>query len=249
MYDNLRALRLSKGLTQAQFGKSVGIAKTTYNNYETGEREPKSDFWISVAQKYNVSIDYLMGFTDDSTPAHKNAPSISEEAHKVAKQYDKLDRVGKGAVKSLVEYFDKKQIEPESIKPKTKIIPMFGNSFAAGPAEPIFREDTENYEVPEDSKAEFAIKIHGDSMEPYLKDGSVALGTRERAIDGDVVAVSIDGEFLCKQACSDSFGNLYLFSLNRSRKDSDRTVLHNSDHTVYYFGKIIMAKRVPLPKD
>lgn len=65
MYKNLKALRDSVGLTQEEFGKSVGVAKTTYNNYETGIREPKSDFWISVAAKYGVTIDYLMGYSDD----------------------------------------------------------------------------------------------------------------------------------------------------------------------------------------
>ena len=47
MYQHLKELRESLGMTQAEFGKSVGIAKSTYNNYETGIREPKSDFWIA----------------------------------------------------------------------------------------------------------------------------------------------------------------------------------------------------------
>ena len=52
MYPHLKALRESLKLTQEEFGKSVGVAKTTYNNYEKGEREPKSDFWIAVAKRY-----------------------------------------------------------------------------------------------------------------------------------------------------------------------------------------------------
>lgn len=69
MYIRLKELRDSLGLTQAEFGKSIGIAKSTYNNYETGIREPKSDFWIAVAQKYGVTIDYLMGFSDNPCSA------------------------------------------------------------------------------------------------------------------------------------------------------------------------------------
>ena len=77
MYEHLKDLRESLGMTQAEFGKSIGVAKTTYNNYETGIREPKSDFWIAVAQKYGVTIDYLMGFSDDPKKTYetKNAPS------------------------------------------------------------------------------------------------------------------------------------------------------------------------------
>lgn len=72
VYVRLKELRDSLGLTQAEFGKSIGIAKSTYNNYETGIRDPKSDFWIAVAEKYGVTIDYLMGFSNDPHPAGMN---------------------------------------------------------------------------------------------------------------------------------------------------------------------------------
>lgn len=78
MYKNLKALRESLKMTQEEFGKSLGIAKSTYNNYEIGEREPKSDFWIAVAEKYNVSIDYLMGFSN--SPIIKENPSDPDES-------------------------------------------------------------------------------------------------------------------------------------------------------------------------
>lgn len=65
VYAHLKELRESLGMTQEEFGKSIGIAKSTYNNYEKGIRDPKSDFWIAVAKKYGVTIDYLMGYSDD----------------------------------------------------------------------------------------------------------------------------------------------------------------------------------------
>ena len=73
MYPRLKILRESLGMTQEEFGKSINIAKSTYNNYETGIRDPKSDFWIAVAQKYGVTIDYLMGFSDNP---HKTSDDI-----------------------------------------------------------------------------------------------------------------------------------------------------------------------------
>lgn len=82
MYQNLKALRDSLNMTQEEFGKSIGLAKSTYNNYETGVREPKSDFWIAIAQKYNVSIDYLMGLENsqnEDQPAPTNGDGLSEE--------------------------------------------------------------------------------------------------------------------------------------------------------------------------
>lgn len=105
MYIRLKELRDSLGLTQAEFGKSVGIAKSTYNNYETGIRDPKSDFWIAVAQKYGVTIDYLMGFSDDphSVEANKKSPSTTEvvPGDEISRIFDALNDmlVSEGLIK------------------------------------------------------------------------------------------------------------------------------------------------------
>lgn len=106
MYENLKKLRLSLGMTQSEFGKSIGVAKTTYNNYETGEREPKSNFWISIAKVYGVTIDYLMGYSNDPhrTSLESEGENVfSTEAQKIAEQFDELDDFGKNAVRCLVE--------------------------------------------------------------------------------------------------------------------------------------------------
>ena len=86
MYQNLKALRYSLNMTQEEFGKSIGLAKSTYNNYETGVREPKSDFWIAIAQKYNVSIDYLMGIENpqnEKQPAPTNGDGLAEDDKRI----------------------------------------------------------------------------------------------------------------------------------------------------------------------
>lgn len=64
-YPRLRDLREDKDLTQDQLVKILKMHKTTYTNYEQGKREPPFDFIIKIAKFYNVSIDYIAGFTDD----------------------------------------------------------------------------------------------------------------------------------------------------------------------------------------
>lgn len=66
MNNNLKRLRERLGMNQKEFAASMGIGHTTYNGYETGARDPKSDFWIAVSEKYSVSIDYLLRRADDS---------------------------------------------------------------------------------------------------------------------------------------------------------------------------------------
>ncbi len=77
MNNNLKKLRERLGLNQKEFAASMGIGHTTYNGYETGARDPKSDFWIAVSEKYNVSIDYLLCCTDN--PEITGVRSISNE--------------------------------------------------------------------------------------------------------------------------------------------------------------------------
>ena len=75
--DMLRRLRESTGLNQKDFAASVGMKQTTYNGYETGKHRPKSDVLIAIADKYNVSVDFLLGISDESITT-KKSPSAAE---------------------------------------------------------------------------------------------------------------------------------------------------------------------------
>ena len=109
MYTHLRDLRVSLGLTQEQFAKSINIAKTTYNNYETGMREPKSHFWIAVAKKYGVTIEYLMGYSDNQnritidTSSNVTESACSAQAARIAEAYDRADERDQRIVDTTLE--------------------------------------------------------------------------------------------------------------------------------------------------
>lgn len=273
--ERIKQFAKESNLSIKQVLSDVGLGFNTMSNMKTSM--PKADNLAKIADYLNCSVDYLLGRTDDpektfsltvlsdgsqGVPSEnmfnlvkqqKSAPSLSDEAQNMAVQYDTLDLHGKDAVNSImlceINRMDAERQQPAmDTKSETKIIPLFGNSFAAGPAEPDFGNLFEDYEVDADSPAEFAIHIHGDSMEPYLPDGSIALGRKETPVDGDVAAILLDGSFLCKQVCEDNFGNLYLFSLNRARDDMDVMIMHDGDRYVKCFGTIIMKKRVPLPR-
>jgi phage repressor protein C with HTH and peptisase S24 domain len=121
---------------------------------------------------------------------------------------------------------------------------------AAGYASPAMGEDY--VLIPKDSnvprEADFAVKISGDSMEPYIADGSRVYVKRTNELDdGDVGVFFVNGDMKCKQYCEDNFGNIYLLSLNRERSDADTVVSASSGVTVFCFGKVLLQKRPPLP--
>lgn len=64
----LRKCREKAGLTQIKVAIYCDITEKAYQNYELGVREPKLSIITRIAQFYQVSIDYLVGLTDDPTP-------------------------------------------------------------------------------------------------------------------------------------------------------------------------------------
>ena len=63
----LTNIRRSKGFTQKQVADGIGISEVGLQNYENGRRKPAFDVLISLADFYDVSIDYLVGRSDDPT--------------------------------------------------------------------------------------------------------------------------------------------------------------------------------------
>ena len=63
----LKQLRLDKPLRQEQVARLVGVSKGAISAYETDMRQPSYDVLIRLANLYRVSVDYLLGRTDDRT--------------------------------------------------------------------------------------------------------------------------------------------------------------------------------------
>jgi transcriptional regulator with XRE-family HTH domain len=72
----LKEVRKSLKLTQEEAARKLGIARTTYSGYETGNAEPDNEILQKIADLYNVSVDYLFGRTDDPTKYNDAATTI-----------------------------------------------------------------------------------------------------------------------------------------------------------------------------
>ena len=67
-YERIRNLREDSDLTQAEVGKEINVPQRTYAYYESGQRMLPPQVLIALAQFYHVSVDYLLGLTDQKTP-------------------------------------------------------------------------------------------------------------------------------------------------------------------------------------
>ena len=63
-YQRIRDLREDHDLTQAQVAKEVGMSARGYQDLELGAK-PRYEALLHIADFYDVSVDWLMGRTDD----------------------------------------------------------------------------------------------------------------------------------------------------------------------------------------
>lgn len=64
----LRKCRDKTGLPQIKVAIYCDITEKAYQNYELGTREPRLSILMRIAEFYGVSIDYLVGLTDEPAP-------------------------------------------------------------------------------------------------------------------------------------------------------------------------------------
>lgn len=67
----MKKLREEKGLMQQDVCNALDIEQSTLANYENNRRVPKTDILIEIANYYGVSLDYLVGRTDDRLDSSK----------------------------------------------------------------------------------------------------------------------------------------------------------------------------------
>lgn len=66
--ERLTELRRDAGLTQDELGRILCINKHSISSYERGKSEPPDAIKIAIARYFHVSVDYLLGVTDDPRP-------------------------------------------------------------------------------------------------------------------------------------------------------------------------------------
>lgn len=224
MIRNLKTLRESLSMTQKEFATSLGISLSTYNGYEIGAREPKSDFLISVARKYGVTIDYLMGYSStplDTSQEEFFSTRYSQKALTIAKKYDELDRHGQGLLDAVLSLEHSRCISsnsqnviefPSIRRPEWTV---YDQQVSAGNGISLWEESATKYYIPESGAdcvryADFGIRVSGDSMEPRFHDGDILMIQKTETLElGEIGVVIMDGEGYVKQ-----IGPGQLISLN-----------------------------------
>jgi transcriptional regulator with XRE-family HTH domain len=65
MYPRIRDLREDHDMKQKDVAAFLNCSQQVYSNYELGQRDIPTSILIDLAKLYNVSVDYILGLTNN----------------------------------------------------------------------------------------------------------------------------------------------------------------------------------------
>jgi len=242
--QRLRQRRTELGMSQSELAVRLGVTASTISNYENGQNAIREDILLRLFKTLDMEPNYL--YQDSYTPS---APALSGEEKKLLGKYRGLTSTGRRTLHAVADALCAYQEELDAPAAEVRQIPLYRCPAAAGFAAPVFGEDFDYISVTGDVPrgADLAVRIQGDSMEPYIADGSVVFVNRDPLASGDVGIFCVDGEMLCKQYVRDRLGMVYLFSLNRDRADADVVLPPSSGRSLVCFGRVLLPVQPPIP--
>ena len=100
MIFRIKEAREKVGLTQKELANSLGIKPTTFNGYEKGLHDPKSEILKQIAIKCNTSVDFLLGISEANS-RNKVDENLDIRKQRIINNFDLLNEKGK---EKLFEY-------------------------------------------------------------------------------------------------------------------------------------------------
>ncbi len=194
--------------------KKSGIPKSTLSKITAGiSTNPTLSTVEALCKALNCSLNDAVGYENDSFSSHERI---------LIQKYRSLDYFGKKAIDELLatEYSrcTVSTDEDEPLQPTIRIRcstykVSAGNGFELGIGDDW--DEIDVLDTPNARKADFAIVIKGDSMEPVYFDGDIILVKTQNDIDeGQIGVFILNGEGYIKKK-----GKRCLISLNNKYND------------------------------
>lgn len=221
------ALRKQKGYTRTALAQKIGIPHTTLRNYELDTREPGHSFLITIAKEFGVSVDYLLGMTDDPQPI-KDIPADAFWSPSLINAYASATRPKQEAVCTVL---DIPHIVPGKApaQEEWEELPDFMEPPAAGYA----NDASPHYEMRRfparviPAGTDFSTYANGDSMEPTIGNHDHLFVKASKEIWNNHIGIfRLEDGFVCKRARIDVRGQIIaLVSDNPKYPDITRSAL------------------------
>lgn len=216
-YDNLKAECDKKDLKVSTIVSECGGAIGSIGGWKKGAM-PNSSIVVALSMRLNVTTDYLL-------TGKEGTNLLSNDEQNLISIYKKLSPINQNRIMERAETLAELQAptvqygEEELDEQETIFIEFSTLRVSAGTGEPLIDDSYPDFiEVKKSDLAEranFAVKINGESMMPRFKDGDVVLVRSQPYVNsGEIGIFIIDGDGYIKER-----GNDRLISLNPEYDD------------------------------
>ena len=233
--ERIRLARNSKGYTGQELAEIIGISQTSVSSYERGIKKPSFVTLKKISSVLGVSVDYLMGLTDDT-----DAPSAeSGSPGKIDKGMSMAHIIPSGNL-----------IWIPVISPEIKPSAGNGNCYAESDLEcnviekiPLFDGELSALYS---TDTLLSMYVDGDSMEPQIHHNDLVVFNHDTSwVSGNVMVVCLDGRLLVKGVVSAGQGRPpILRSTNKEYED----IQVQEDSFFVIYGRVLRIIRVSKPK-
>lgn len=110
--ERLKELRKQAHLTQVELAKRLGIGQSSYADWERGKKNPTQENLIRLAQILNVSVDYLVGNSEEKSDELDNIELLFRMNSK-----DLTDEEKAVFKKELIEFMEERKKLFTKLKP------------------------------------------------------------------------------------------------------------------------------------
>ena len=228
-----------KNTTPTALSLKLGLSKGNTSSWKKGGN-PSADVLIKIADELDCTIDLLLG----RLKKRSSADNLSVDEQKLIGYFKNLSDKSKGIILGRAEQLA--ELEAPVIKapiaveePEEKRLKINCSTYqvSAGAGFELGEGDEwYEIEVPDTSKArkaDFALQIKGNSMEPIYFNGDIVLVKEQPSVElGEIGIFNIEGNGYIKK-----FGGDRLISLNAEYDDIEFS--DYDEERIRCFGKVI----------
>lgn len=126
MKNNIKTMRERRKLTQQDCAELFGVTLRAWQTYEQGVSEPKYELLCRIADKFDTSLDYLLGRSEDAGTLLDRVQTDEElpfEARVLAAAYLSLGKADREQLMAMVREQREKLSEDDRIEVRTGDLP------------------------------------------------------------------------------------------------------------------------------
>ena len=250
--ENIDLLISEKNISKGQFYKEIGISAGNFGDWRRGRSKPSINTLNRLSSYFDCSIDYLLGIENNNintldiqenklldvfrtlngeykTKAINQVCALQLEMKKLQQSTDELSIT---TVDNEIDIIDIQEL---------KNIKLYQAPVSAGLG--TWLDNDVPYEMlkvdlktcPQARRCDFALKVRGDSMEPYYYDGDIVYIKEQPAVDNGQIGIFLYNNDSYIKKLSITKDTVYLISFNEKYKP----IKINEDSNFKCFGLVL----------